>query len=47
MRIEKITRKIQEAKEKGIRVDMDTAIYKAATVTLDEDSITDEDKERC
>ena len=30
-------REIQEAKEKGLRVDMATAIYKAATVTLDED----------
>ena len=36
-KIEWITREIQEAKEEGLRVDMDTAIYKAATVTLDED----------
>ena len=36
-RIEQITREIQEAKEGGIRVDMATTIYKAATVTLDED----------
>ena len=28
---------IQEAKEEGLRVDMAIAMYKAATVTLDED----------
>ncbi|TMW98026.1 hypothetical protein EJD97_004609 [Solanum chilense] len=36
-KIERITREIQEAKEEGLKVDMDTAIYKAATVMLDED----------
>ena len=36
-KIERITREIQEAKEEGLRVDIATAIYKAATVTLDED----------
>ena len=35
--IEQITREIQEAKEEGLRVDMATGIYKAATVALDED----------
>ncbi|TMW81839.1 hypothetical protein EJD97_007640 [Solanum chilense] len=35
--IERITRDIQEAKEEGLRVDMVTAIYKAAAVTLNED----------
>ena len=34
--IEQITREIQEAKEEGLRVDMTTAIYKVATMTLDE-----------
>ncbi|TMX02339.1 hypothetical protein EJD97_021943 [Solanum chilense] len=37
MKIEQVARKIQEAKEEGLRVDMATAIYKAANVTLDED----------
>ncbi|TMX05217.1 hypothetical protein EJD97_000961 [Solanum chilense] len=36
-KIERITQEIQEAKEEGLRVDIDTAIYKAAAVTLDED----------
>ncbi|XP_015057541.1 uncharacterized protein LOC107003772 [Solanum pennellii] len=36
-KIERITREIQEAKEEGLRVDIATAIYKAATVMLDED----------
>ena len=36
-KIEQITRKIQKAKEEGLRVNMDSTIYKAATVTLDED----------
>ncbi|XP_015081454.1 uncharacterized protein LOC107025117 [Solanum pennellii] len=36
-KIERITREIQEAKEEGLRVDIATAIYKAAAVTLDED----------
>ena len=36
-KIEQITREIQETKEEGLRVDMATAIYKAAAVTLDED----------
>ena len=35
--IEQITREIQEAKEEGLRVDMTTEIYKALTMTLDED----------
>ena len=36
-KIEQITREIQKAKEDGLRVDMATAIYKAATMMLDED----------
>ena len=37
-KIKRITRReIREAKEEGLRVDMVTAIYKAAAVTLDED----------
>ena len=36
-RIKQITRKIQKAKEEGLRVDMATTIYKAAAVTLDGD----------
>ena len=36
-KIEWITREIWEAKEEGIRVDMVTAIYKVAAVTLDKD----------
>ena len=36
-KIERITLEIQEAKEEGLIVDIDTAIYKAAVVTLDED----------
>ena len=36
-KIKWVTQEIQEAKEEGLRVDMATAIYKAATVTLDED----------
>ena len=36
-KIKRITREIQESKEEGLRVDMATAIYRAATVTLDED----------
>ncbi|TMW80781.1 hypothetical protein EJD97_015181 [Solanum chilense] len=35
--IERITQEIQEAKEEGLRVDIATAIYKVAAVTLDED----------
>ena len=34
---EQITQEIQQAKEEGLRVDMATAIYKATTVTMDED----------
>ncbi|TMW83237.1 hypothetical protein EJD97_002420 [Solanum chilense] len=36
-KIEQITLEIQEANEKWLRVDMTTAIYKVATMTLDED----------
>ncbi|TMW87827.1 hypothetical protein EJD97_019420 [Solanum chilense] len=36
-KIERITREVKEAKEEGLRVDMATAIYKAAVATLDED----------
>ncbi|TMW88602.1 hypothetical protein EJD97_018335 [Solanum chilense] len=36
-KIERITQEIQEAKEEGLKVDMATTIYKAATLTLDED----------
>ena len=36
-KIERITQEIQEATDQGLRVDMATVIYKAATVTLDED----------
>ena len=39
-KIEQITQEIQEVKEEGLRVDMATAIYKAATVTLDEDLVS-------
>ena len=39
-KIEQISREIQESKEEGLRVDMATAIYKAATVTLDEDLVS-------
>ena len=35
--IEQITREIKKAKKEGLRVDMATTIYKAATVTLDKD----------
>ena len=36
-KIERVTREIQKIKEEGLKVDMTTAIYKAAAVTLDED----------
>ena len=36
-KIERVTREIQKVKEKGLKVDMTMAIYKAAAVTLDED----------
>ena len=36
-KIKHITREIQEATEEGLSVNMATTIYKAATVTLDED----------
>ena len=36
-KIERVTREIQKVKEEGLRVDMTTAIYKAAAVTFDED----------
>ena len=36
-KIDRITREIQKVKEEGLKVDMTTAIYKAAAVTLDED----------
>ena len=36
-KIEWVTREIQKVEEEGLKVDMTTAIYKAAAVTLDED----------
>ncbi|XP_069152847.1 uncharacterized protein [Solanum lycopersicum] len=36
-KIKRVTWEIQEAREEGLSVDMATAIYKAATVTLDKD----------
>ena len=36
-KIERVTREIQKVKEEGLKVDMTTAIYKAAAATLDED----------
>ena len=36
-KIEQITREIQETKEEGVRVEMATAIYNVAVVTLDKD----------
>ncbi|TMX01452.1 hypothetical protein EJD97_024472 [Solanum chilense] len=36
-KIKRVTREIQKVKEEGLRVDMTTAIYKVAAVTLDED----------
>lgn len=36
-KIKWITREIQKSKEEGLRVDIATTIYNAATVTLDED----------
>ena len=36
-KIKWITRQIRKAKEEGLRVDIATTIYNAATVTLDED----------
>ena len=36
-KIERITREIQRVKEEGLKVDVTTAIYKAAVTTLDED----------
>ena len=36
-KIERFTREIQKVKEEGLKVDMTTAIYKAAVTTLDED----------
>ena len=36
-KIERVTREIQKVKEEGLKVDMTTAIYKAAVTTLDED----------
>ena len=36
-KIERVTREIQKVKEEGLKVDMTTAIQKAAAVTLDED----------
>ncbi|TMW99722.1 hypothetical protein EJD97_002093 [Solanum chilense] len=36
-KIERVTREIQKVKEKGRKVDMTTAIYKAAVTTLDKD----------
>ena len=36
-KIERITRKIQRVEEEGLKVDVTTAIYKAAVSTLDED----------
>lgn len=36
-KIEQITRKIQEFREEGLRVKVDTSVYKAATAALDED----------
>ncbi|TMW86639.1 hypothetical protein EJD97_021080 [Solanum chilense] len=36
-KIERVTREIQKIKEEGLKVDMTTAIYKAAVTTLDED----------
>ena len=39
-KIERITREVQEGKEEGLRVDMATAIYKAAVATFDEDQVS-------
>ena len=36
-KIERVTREIQKVKEEGLKVDVTTAIYKAAVTTLDED----------
>ena len=36
-KIERITREIQRVKEEGLKVDVTTAIYKAAVTTLDDD----------
>ncbi|TMW97213.1 hypothetical protein EJD97_005985 [Solanum chilense] len=36
-KIELVTREIQKIKEEGLKVDITTAIYKAAATTLDED----------
>ena len=35
-KIDRVTREIQKIKEEGLKVDMTTTIYKAATATLDE-----------
>ncbi|TMW83391.1 hypothetical protein EJD97_001870 [Solanum chilense] len=36
-KIERVTREIQKVKEEGLKVDMTTAIYKAAVTTSDDD----------
>ena len=36
-KIERVTREIQKVKEEGLKVEITTAIYKAAVTTLDED----------
>ena len=36
-KIERVTREIQKIKEEGLKIEMTTAIYKAAVRTLDED----------
>ena len=38
--IERVAREIQKVKEEGLKVDMTTAIYKAAAATLDEDQVS-------
>ena len=35
-KIERVTQEFQKVKEEGFKVDMTTAVYKAAAVTLDE-----------
>ena len=38
--IEQITRKIQEVKDEGLRVEVAASIYKDMTVALDEDLVS-------
>ena len=45
-KIERVTREIQKVKEEGLKVDMTTAIYKAAAVTLDEDLASQKKKKQ-